>query len=72
MYDKAIAIRRCVQPESHPDIESIVYTRNSLPEYTEYDSSSEEEPMFQSLHEAFNYIKEQMETDEDGDGDDGN
>jgi tetratricopeptide (TPR) repeat protein len=35
MYDKAIEIRRCIQPESHPDIESIVYTRNSLQEYTE-------------------------------------
>ncbi len=35
MYDEAIAIRRCIQPASYPDIESIVYTRNSLQEYTE-------------------------------------
>jgi tetratricopeptide (TPR) repeat protein len=35
MYDKAIEIRRQIQPEYHPAIESIVSLRNSLQEYTE-------------------------------------
>ncbi len=41
--------------------------RNHPGQIFDYDSSSEEEPMFQSLQEAFNYMKEQMETDEDDD-----
>ena len=35
MYDKAIETRRHVQPETHPAVESIVSTRDSLREYTE-------------------------------------
>jgi tetratricopeptide (TPR) repeat protein len=35
MYDKSIELRRRIHPESHPHLESIVYTRNSLQEYTE-------------------------------------
>ncbi len=41
--------------------------RNHPGEIFDYDSSSEDEPRFQSFREAFNYIKEQMDTDEDGD-----
>jgi hypothetical protein len=43
--------------------------RNHPGEIFDYDSSSEEESMFQSFQEAFNYMKEQMETDEDEDED---
>ena len=44
----------------------VVYDyRNHPGEIIEYDSSSDDEPVFQSFQEAFNYLKEQMETDED-------
>ncbi|CAF4432489.1 unnamed protein product [Rotaria sp. Silwood2] len=69
MYTKAIEIRRHVQPESHADIKSIVSMRDSLQELIEnypeemidYDWSSDDEHMFHSIKEAFDYGRTQME-----------
>ncbi len=45
----------------------IDYFRNYPGEIFDYDSSSEEGPVFQSFQEAVNYMKEQMETDDNED-----